>query len=227
MLGQKDMGESAYVTFGEGPTSSAWPGGRKLIVVEPGSHADGRVVNGHAVASRQPEHRRRGESWAGSARLAGQEQTGLARDIVEQGGQILSFEMMKEQIRDGHVGHVRRSFPQPVEDVGLDQLDLPGQCLEVHARLGGDERLPVDEDRADPRPARRDSSGYFPKERAIARSEFDERFERSISRPAQQSARQDVGMTHEGVHAPEIASRVERARIVGRQCVKELRSNVT
>jgi hypothetical protein len=34
-------------------------------------------------------------------------------------------------------------------------------------------------------------------------------------------------MTHEGVHPPEIASRVERARIVGRQCVKELGSNAT
>jgi hypothetical protein len=34
-------------------------------------------------------------------------------------------------------------------------------------------------------------------------------------------------MTHEGVHPPEIASRVERARVVSRQGVKELRLNAT
>jgi hypothetical protein len=142
------MGETPGFAFSKLPAGAGRPQRRQLVVSKSGTHADFRVMQGHAVRADGPNHRRGCKSHARSKRLARQEQARPASRVAKQQGQPVVQKVVEKQIGHHDVGAPGRSRLQPVEHVGPHRLNRPRQRLECGARLRRHQRLLIDQNRA-------------------------------------------------------------------------------
>src|SRR5262245_2865693 len=125
---------------------------------------------------------------------------------------------MQEKIGDDHAGRRRRR--EVGEHVLRNLLLPPAELVHLGAGRRGHDRLLIDQDGGDARPMPRKTPGEAKHQAPVARAKLDDPFRRN-RREAAQTPGHHGGMQHHRIEELEIAARVDRGGIVGRQNVEE------
>src|SRR5512139_3221116 len=131
---------------------------------------------------------------------------------------------MHEQVGEHDGFAIGRRMLEPLEDVRGNDLDGPTDASQRGQGGGRHGRLRVEQRDDGLRPAARAVLRQTREQRAVAGAELDEA-KRLARRDGVERARKHAGVTHDSVHDAQVAPRAQRAGVVRRKLVEQLRDD--
>ena len=202
--------------------SALWPKAGDFFAPEASAHADDCVMACDTIAANQAEQTAAKEGKKRASRLDRNEEIGLIGNALEQNFQLFMIEMMQEEIGDkSGVGDAW--LGEPIENIRCHDLCIPAEFAETVDSLRGDEIDLVNKQDLEWPGRGRKCAGAFEQKCSVTSAKVHDGIDPAIGVILPPGFDQQPDMAHNAIEPPQVFARTERAAVVRRQLIEQLR----